>query len=163
MTKARGAADSIGKAGRGASFLLPAFSPYYVPYFPLFLRARARAHRHTSVYTRPNTHIYIHTYPRSLSFLSSPPPGPPPAPRQPLVLSSFTLHAVLLLASLLVVPRRLSSSSSSSSLLYVRVHARARVYVRLVSIVVREVSCRTAPRSRGERAALYVGERENVF
>lgn len=158
MTKARGAADSIGKAGRGASFLLPAFSPYYVPYFPLFLRARARAHRHTSIYTRPNTHIYT----RVLFPFCPPPLVPPPAPRQPLVLSSFTLHAVLLLASLLVVPRRLSSSSSSS-LLYVRVHARARVYVRLVSIVVREVSCRTAPRSRGERAALYVGERENVF
>lgn len=63
MTKARGAADSIGKAGRGASFLLPAFSPYYVPYFPLFLRARAHTHRHTSTsaYTRPNTHIYTRT------------------------------------------------------------------------------------------------------
>lgn len=56
MTKARGAADSIGKAGRGASFLLPAFSPYYVPYFPLFLRSRAN---HTHTYTRPNTHIHV--------------------------------------------------------------------------------------------------------
>lgn len=162
MTKARGAADSIGKAGRGASFLLPAFSPYYVPYFPLFLRARARAHTHTDTRPRPYTlgqiHIYIHTYPRSLSFLSSP-SGPPPVnllsyPPSPSTPCSPS-------ASLLVVPRRLSSSSSS--LLYVRVRACVRVYVRLVSIVVREVSCRTAPRSRGERAALYVGERENVF
>lgn len=41
MTKARGAFDSIGKAAREASFLLPAFSPYYAPYFPLFLCSRA--------------------------------------------------------------------------------------------------------------------------
>lgn len=54
MTKARGAADSIGKAGRGASFLLPAFSPYYVSYFPLFLRARALTYTHL---TRMHIHI----------------------------------------------------------------------------------------------------------
>lgn len=60
-------------------------------------------------------------------------------------------------------PHRSALPSSSSSLLYVRVRTRICVYVRLVSIVVREVSCRTALRSRGERAALYVGERENVF
>lgn len=106
MTKARGAADSIGKAGRGASFLLPAFSPYYVPYFPLFLRARARAPTHVHVHVHSAKYTYIHTRTRVL-FPFCPPPLVPP--RQPLVLSSFTLHAVLLSASLLVVPRRLSS------------------------------------------------------
>lgn len=64
----------------------------------------------------------------------------------------------------------LSSSFRATFVLFVAIvrtctHAYmcVRVYVRLVSIVVREVSCRTALRSRGERAALYVGERENVF
>lgn len=69
--------------------------------FRTFRCSCARAPAHTDTRPRPyalgqiHTYIYIHTYPRSLSFLSSP-PGPPP--RQPLVLSSFTLlHAVLLL------------------------------------------------------------------
>lgn len=71
MTKARGAADSIGKVGREASFLLPAFSPYYVPYFPLFLRARVH-HTHTQslsrAYIRVDTFtcVYIYTYSRVL-------------------------------------------------------------------------------------------------
>lgn len=64
MTKAREAADSIGKAGRGASFLLPAFSPYYVPYFPLFLRS------HQDI---PRNHVNVCTHihaPPAFSFLS---------------------------------------------------------------------------------------------
>lgn len=134
MTKARGAADSIGKAGRGASFLLPAFSPYYVPYFPLFLRARTNTHLHP--YTRPNTLIHTHmhrhtsTYTRVLF-----PFCPPSRLRRPLVLSSFTLHAVLLLP-LLIILHRLRSlrhyctyvcmcASSQSS--YARFHV-ARLY-----------------------------------
>lgn len=54
MTKARGAFDSIGKAGRGASFLLPAFSPYYAPYFPLFLCTYVQhcTQMHTSTHVR---------------------------------------------------------------------------------------------------------------
>lgn len=136
MTKARGAVDSIGKAGRGASFLLPAFSPYYVPYFPLFLRARTYAPTHIYIHTRPNTYIL---YWRSLSFLSSP-------------LSPSTSCPILLRRSPSVSPHRFAPPSSSSSLLYVRVHIRVCVYVRLVSIVIREVSCRTAlyaPAARG--------------
>lgn len=99
MTKARGAADSIGKAGRGASFLLPAFSPYYVPYFPLFLRARARTHTptHVHVHIHSAKYTYIYTRTRVLFPFCPPPPLVPPTPRQPLVLSSSTLHAVLLL------------------------------------------------------------------
>lgn len=71
MTKARGATDSIGKAGRGASFLLPAFSPYYVPYFPLFLRARTP--------TRIHIHIcgQIHTLYTRVLFPFCPPPSSP--------------------------------------------------------------------------------------
>lgn len=102
MTKARGAADSIGKAGRGASFLLPAFSPYYVPYFPLFLRARARAHRHTSMYTRPNTHIYIYTRTRVFFPFCPPPPPPPGTPAPPSTSCPILLHP----------PRRSPSSLS---------------------------------------------------
>lgn len=58
-------------------------------------RARARAHRHTSTspYTLGQIHIYTHV--PAFSFLSVLPPWSPP--RRPLVLSSFTLHAVLLL------------------------------------------------------------------
>lgn len=124
MTKARGAADSIGKAGRGASFLLPAFSPYYVPYFPLFLRARARTHRHTStsVYTRPNTHTYTRT---RVLFPFCPPPLVPP--RQPLVLSSFTLHAVLLFC---LSPRRSAPPFVLFVVAIVRTCARVRTCVR---------------------------------
>lgn len=125
--------------------------------------ARARAPTHVRVHIHSAKYTYIHTYPRSLSFLSSPPPlWSPPSTSCPIL-----LHP----------PRRSPSASLSPSFraafrpplrrrrrycTYV-CNACARVYVRLVSIVVREVSCRTAPRSRGERAALYVGERENVF
>lgn len=153
MTKARGAADSIGKAGRGASFLLPAFSPYYVPYFPLFLRARTNTHSHS--YTQSNTHTYRHTstYTRVLF-----PFCPPPRLRRPLVLSSFILLAVLLLP-LLIVPHRLRSLRRYCTY----VCTRTCVRVPRLNRRIREVSCRTALRSRGERAALYVGERENVF
>lgn len=141
MTKARGAADSIGKAGRGASFLLPAFSPYYVPYFPLFLRARTPMRIHIRI--RDQMHTYTsNTYTRVLF-----PFCPPPRLRRPLVLSSFTLHAILLLS--------LSSSSFRTAFVLfvaiVRACTRVRVYVRLVSIV-REVSCRTGstlPRREG--------------
>lgn len=139
MTKARGAADSIGKAGRGASFLLPAFSPYYVPYFPLFLRARARPPIPHLTYATKYTHTNI--YPRSLSFLSSPLVSVdllsyPPSPSTPF---SFCL----------------SSSFRAAFVLFVAiVHTCTRVcvYVHLVSIVVREVSMShgsTLPRREG--------------
>lgn len=107
MTKARGATDSIGKAGRGASFLLPAFSPYYVPYFPLFLRARTPTRIH--IHTWPNTHTL---YPRSLSFLSSPLISVDLLSYPP---SSFTPF------SFCHSPHRSALPSSSSSLLYIRV------------------------------------------
>lgn len=118
MTKARGAADSIGKAGRGASFLLPAFSPYYVPYFPLFLRARPRTptHVHVHMHSAKYTHIYTRT--RVLFPFCPPPLVPPPSTSCPILLHPPRRSPS---ATLLVVPRRLSSSSSS--LLYVRVHA----------------------------------------
>lgn len=122
-------------------------------------RARARAHRHTStsIYTRPNTHIHTRT---RVLFPFCPPPLVPPVdllsyPPSPSTPFSFC-HS----------PRRSAPPFVLFVVAIVRTCARAciRVYVRLVSIVVvREVSCRTALRSRGERAALYVGERENVF
>lgn len=107
MTKTRGAGDSIGKAGRGASFLLPAFSPYYVLYFPLFLRARTN----TYPYMRPNTHILGVLFPFC----------PPPRLRRPLVLSSFILHAVLLLP-LLIVSRYLRPLRRYCTYVYARVY-----------------------------------------
>lgn len=75
MTKARGAFDSIGKAGRGASFLLPAFSPYYAPYFPLFLCTYVQ--HCTQMHTSTHVHVvYVcnilcpekHTFTRVLLF-----------------------------------------------------------------------------------------------
>lgn len=121
MTKARGAADSIGKAGRGASFLLPAFSPYYVPYFPLFLRARAHTNTrpHPYIYAGPNTHIY----PRSLSFLSSP---SSPSSSCPILLHPS--RRSLLLLPLLIVPRCLRPLRRYCTYVYTR--ARAYVCVR---------------------------------
>lgn len=124
-------------------------------------RARPRPHRHTSasVYTRPNTHISTHV--PAFSFLSVL-PLPPWSPRQPLVLSSFTLHAVLLLP--LSPSFRAAFRSSSSSLLYVRVHTRVYVCTCASSqSSYARFHVARALRSRGERAALYVGERENVF
>lgn len=86
MTKARGAADSIGKAGRGASFLLPAFSPYYVPRVLSVVPALARTNTHPVIHTHTHTHI---VHPRSLFF-----PSPSsPATSQPILLRA--LHAVL--------------------------------------------------------------------
>lgn len=119
MTKARGAADSIGKAGRGASFLLPAFSPYYVPYFPLSCaRARARAPTHVHVHIHSAKYTYIHTRTRVLFPFCPPPLVPPPSTSCPILLHPPRPFSFCL--SLLVVPRRLSSSPSS--LLYVRVY-----------------------------------------
>lgn len=116
MTKARGAADSIGKAGRGASFLLPAFSPYYVPYFPLFLHARARTNTrpHPYTYAGPNTHISAFSFFSVLPLVSVVLLPYPPSPFTPFSPSAAS-------------PHRSALPSSSSSLLYVRVHARARV------------------------------------
>lgn len=120
MTKARGAADSIGKAGRGASFFLPAFSPYYVPYFPLFLRARAHQHASASVYIRGTkyTHIPAFSFFSVLPLVSVVLLSYPPSPFTPFSPSAAS-------------PHRSALPSSSSSLLYVRVHARARVCVRV--------------------------------
>lgn len=105
--------------------------------------ARALAYTHTHMqHTR--TYIYIHMYPRSLSFLSSPssPSTSCPYPPSPSTPFSFL--------PLLVVPHRLSSSSS---LLYICTwDMSVCVYARLISIVVREVSCRTGstlPRREG--------------
>lgn len=113
MTKARGAADSIGKAGRGASFLLPAFSPYYVPYFPLFLRSRANQHAY--IYAAKYTHTHI----TRVLFPFCPPP------RLPVDLLSYPL---------LHPPRRslsaLSSSFRAAFVLFVAiVRTCTRVYV----------------------------------
>lgn len=163
MTKARGATDSIGKAGREASFLLPAFSPYYVPYFPLFLRARINTHTIPLYRTRIYLHVYLHVYTRRIHARVLFPFCPPPRLRRPSVLfyTSPPSMPFSFCLSLLVIP----PPSSSSSLLYVYacIHMHAYVCVRLVSIVVRGFMSRAALRSRGEREALYVGERENVF
>lgn len=143
MTKARGAADSIGKAGRGASFLLPAFSPYYVPYFPLFLRSH---HTHPN---HVNVHTYIHMHhPRSLSFLSS--PSSPSIPRPILLCRSPSPHRFTAFVLLVTIVHMCTCVCVCTC-------------IRASSQSSREVSCRAALRSRGERAALYVGERENVF
>lgn len=143
MTKARGAADSIGKAGGEASFLLPAFSPYYVPYFPLFLRA----HQHTHTRVRRNiwVHVYAPTHPCSLSFLSS-----LSSPCRPSVLYFSALDAVLLLPlslsfSLLVIP----PPSSSSSLLYVC------AYISRICSHVRVCASSQSSRTRFHVARLY--------
>lgn len=90
MTKARGAFDSIGKAGRGASFLLPAFSPYYAPYFPLFLCTYVQhcTQMHTSTHVRI---VYMcnilcpekHTFTRVLLFF-------------PAFFASITFHSFFL-------------------------------------------------------------------
>lgn len=105
MTKARGAADSIGKVGREASFLLPAFSPYYVPYFPLFLRARAyTTHTHTiplpHTYASTHSYVCIYTHIVVFSFLFVSPSSP----------STF--------CSILLRPRRRSPSASLFLFLY---------------------------------------------
>lgn len=135
MTKARGAADSIGKAGRGASFLLPAFSPYYVPRVLSVVPALART-RHAPSNTRTHAHTHTHTCcTPAFSFLSV----------VPLIsgdLSSYpsrrALRAVLFLP--LLVP---SSSSIWTSVLYIRVH----VHMCASSQSSYEVSCRAALRS----------------
>lgn len=120
MTKARGAADSIGKAGRGASFLLPAFSPYYVPYFPLFLRARApiRIYIHIRGQTHIHTHMTdTHSHIPAFSFLSVLPLASvdllsyPPSPSHPPCRSPSAS------------PHRSAPPSFSSLLLYIRVYA----------------------------------------
>lgn len=143
MTKARGAADSIGKAGRGASFLLPAFSPYYVPRVLSVVPALTRTDTHLVIRIHTYTHV-IH--PRSLFFSSSP---SSPSTSRPILLRA--LHAVLFLP--LLVP---SPSSIWTSVLYV--HMRVCMYVvyihicvRLVSIVVRGFMSRgsTLPRREG--------------
>lgn len=108
MTKARGAADSIGKAGRGASFLLPAFSPYYVPRVLSVVPALARTDTHPVIRVRAHTHICT---PASLFFPSSP---SSPATSRPILLRA--LHAVLFPP--LLVP---SPSSIWTSVLYIRV------------------------------------------
>lgn len=81
-------------------------------------RARPRTDTRPRPYTLGQIHTYTHTYPRSLSFLSSPPGPPPPSTSCPILLRPPRPFSFCL--SLLVVPRRLSSSPSS--LLYVRVH-----------------------------------------
>jgi len=100
-------------------------------------RARVRV-SHTHPHTWPNTHIYAFSF-----------------------LSVLPLVSVDLLS---YPPCRFSFCLSfwAAFVTIVRTCVYAYVCVCLVSIV-REVSCRTALRSRGERAALYVGERENVF
>lgn len=123
-------------------------------------RARARTPTHVHVHIHSAKYTYTHTYPRSLSFLSSPPLVPP---RRPLVLSSFTLHAVLLLP--------LSSSFRAAFRPLRRrycTYVCTRVYTcvrapRLNRRRTRGFMSHGSARSRGERAALYVGERENVF
>lgn len=70
MTKARGAADSIGKAGRGAFFpFTSVFSVLRSVLSVVPVRARPLTHAHIRTYTHTRAHI-IH--PCSLSFLSSP-------------------------------------------------------------------------------------------
>lgn len=158
MTKARGAADSIGKAGRGASFLLPAFSPYYVPYFPLFLRARAcsRSHQHAS--TDPHIRGQIRTHIPAFSFLSVLPLvsvdllSYPPSPSTPFSFcrsphrsaAAFVLLFVAIVRTCVHRVRVCTCALSQSS--YARFHV-----------------ARLCAPAASERAALYVGERENVF
>lgn len=140
MTKARGAADSIGKAGRGASFLLPAFSPYYVPYFPLFLRARTNTHPHpymqTHIHRDARPHIPAFSFLSVLPLVSVDLLSYPPLPSKPF---SFCLSSSFRTAFVLFVARTY-------------VCTRVRVCVRLVSIVVRarfHVARLYAPAARG--------------
>lgn len=105
MTKARGAADSIGKAGRGASFLLPAFSPYYVPRVLSVVPARARARARTDTRTHSRTYTHI-VHPRSLFFLVVPLVSVDLS--CPILLRA--LHAILLLPLLVPSPSSISAS-----------------------------------------------------
>lgn len=97
-------------------------------------RARAPTHVRVHIHSAKYTYIYIHTYPRSLSFLSSPPPLVPPVnllsyPPSP----SFTPFSFCL------SPRRRSAPPFVLFVVaIVRTCARVCtcVYVRLVSIVV---------------------------
>lgn len=127
--------------------------------------ARTYESTHTYVYTYTYTYIYSRVlFPFCLPlvsvdllFYTSPPSTP----------FSFCF-ALSLSLPLSVIPP--PSSSPLSSLLYVcayisRVCGYIYIYVRvrLVSIVARGFMSRATLRSRGEREALYVGERENVF
>lgn len=80
--------------------------------------ARARAHQYHISHVRPNTHTHKHI--PAFSFLSV----LPPRLRRPLVLSSFTLHAVLLLP-LLIVPRCLRPLRRYCTYVYTRMCVRA--------------------------------------
>lgn len=129
MTKARGAADSIGKAGRGASFLLPAFSPYYVPRVLSVVPALARTDTHPVIRVRAHTHICTPAF----SFLSV----------VPLIsgdLSSYPSPR----------PPRRSLSASPRSIAFVHLDigiVHTCVYMCASSQSSYEVSCRAALRS----------------
>lgn len=117
------------------------------PYFPLFLRARSRTHTH--LHAAHMERICI--YPRVLF-----PFCPPPRLRRPLV--SILFHP----------PRRSPFCLFSSFRTAFRPLRRYCTYVVYNRVCVSQSSyarfhVARALRSRGERAALYVGERENVF
>lgn len=151
MTKARGAADSIGKAGRGASFqrfLRITFRAY----FPLFLRARARAHRHAPTAIYICTYIYMHASHRTpaFSFLSVVPlvsvdllsyPSPRPPHQSPSASPPRLFHRLR--------PSR-HISDSTCVCVCVRLYMYIYMYVRLVSIVVRGFMSRGSTLSRRE-------------
>lgn len=151
MTKARGALDSIGKAGKRGP----------LSFYQRFLRITFRTFRcscaRTNIYTNSlnaPAHTYTYIYTRVLFPLSVLPlvsvdllfyPHHP-APRSPPSVASRDFYAFVILATIMWV-------NLSVCVLC--------VYMRVLSIV--EVSCRVFLCSRGVRAALYVGERKNVF
>ena len=162
MTKARGAFDSIGKAGRGASFLLPAFSPYYAPYFPLFLCARVQR----CTYTRTNmsicssvrtyTRIYSIFYPEEHTFTWV------------LFFSCFFASITFHYFCLYLLYQHITSISMPvfltlvqnffrSSLCFLSLFYHLNYYTRF------HVMWLYAFAVRGQLYTLYVGERENVF
>lgn len=123
-------------------------------FYQRFLRITFRTFRcscaRIPTYTRNPMNVHAHTHaPPAFSFLSVLPlvsvdllfyPSPPFS----FCLSSSSFH-------------RLRSPRHYCTYVYMCMCVRAS------SQSSREVSCRAALRSRGERAALYVGERENVF
>lgn len=144
MTKARGAADSIGKAGRGAFF------PFYQRFLRITFRTfrcpctRARTHQHAPTHT----HSLVRTLYTRVLF----PFCPPPHLRRPPVLSFSALYAPFSICLSTSFYRLRSPPRHHCTYVCVCVCAREP----RLSIVVRGFMSCGALRSRGERAALYV-------
>lgn len=123
-------------------------------FYQRFLRITFRTFRCSCAHTtHTRTHVNVHTYihmhhPRSLSFLSS--PSSPSIPRPILLCRSPSPHRFTAFVLLVTIVHMCTCVCVCTC-------------IRASSQSSREVSCRAALRSRGERAALYVGERENVF